>query len=273
MLNKLHRKIRYDRLVYLLLTIVLSLLVISGSAESHPPSSMELEYVGEANTLTVQINHRVGNPSNHYVEKISVFKNGEPVIEESYSEQQSSSGVDYVYELAAQNGDNIEVEAVCNQFGNISKSVEVTGVPASEPVLFQARLTPETEVQGVKDSTPDSVSGLVIALLDRGNNLLEFSITYKGLSDKPTGAHFHKGKKGEEGPPVRTIFGEPEIEEAPSTAPEGKNGFISGTWEDEKEQPLTEELVKALLSGEIYVNVHTELNPAGEIRAQLEEVD
>lgn len=273
MLNKFHQKFRNDRLAYLLLSIVLSLLVISVSVESHPPSSMELDYEGADNTLTVQITHNVGNPSNHFVEKISVFKNGEVVLEESYNEQQASNGGDYVYELTAQNGDVIEVKADCNQFGDISKSVDVKGVPETEPVLLQARLTTKTEVQEVKDNTPASASGLVIALLDRENNLLEFSLTYKGLSDRPTGAHFHKGKKGEEGPPVRTIFGEPEIKGAPDTAPEGKKGFISGTWEDEKEQPLTEELVKALLSGEIYVNVHTELNPAGEIRAQLEEVE
>ncbi|MCF7890073.1 CHRD domain-containing protein [Candidatus Bipolaricaulota bacterium] len=273
MLNSRPRNFRSYRLVQVSFTLILSLLVISISAASHPPSSMEVDYAGEDNTLTVSITHRVGNPSNHYVEKISVLKNGTTVLEENYDEQQDSSGGEYVFELSAQNGDRIEVQADCSRFGSISQPAEVKGVPVSEPIILQAWLTKETEVQEVKEKTPGSAAGLAIALLDRKNNRLEFSITYKGLSDRPTMAHFHRGKKGEEGPPVRTIFGEPEIDEATGAPPEGNNGFVSGVWKEDGTQPLTEEMVEALLSGEVYVNVHTELNPAGEIRGQLVELD
>ncbi|MBS3736749.1 MAG: CHRD domain-containing protein [Candidatus Bipolaricaulota bacterium] len=273
MFNNFPQKLRNSCLVYFSFALVLPLLVISLPAESHPPSSMELDYAGEVNTLTVRITHRVGNPSNHYVEKLTVFKNGNQVLEENYDEQEAGDGGSYVFELAARNGDSIEVRGVCNQFGSISQSIEVEGVPVGEPVLLRARLIAETEVQGVKEKTPASASGFAIALLDRDNNLLEFSIAYKGLSDRPTMAHFHRGNAGEEGPPVRTVFGKPEIESAPTSAPEGNSGFVSGTWKNSDDQPLTDELVDALLSGEIYLNIHTELNPAGEIRAQLEEVE
>lgn len=86
-------------------------------------------------------------------------------------------------------------------------------------------------------------------------------------------AHFHTGKKGEEGPPVRTIFGKSENEDVPSVAPEGNSALIKGVWNSKEDQPLTDEMIDALLSGEIYINIHTELNPAGEIRAQLVRVD
>jgi hypothetical protein len=116
-------------------------------------------------------------------------------------------------------------------------------------------------------------SGLAIAMLDRQENVLKYSLIYRGLSGEPTMAHFHRGGKGEDGPPVRTIFGKPEIEAAPVTPPEGNNGFVTGNWEADGSQPLTDDLVEAILSGNIYINVHTELNPAGEIRAQLEKVE
>lgn len=274
MFSKFSQRLQNSRLVYFsFFVLFLPLLLISVPAESHPPSNMELDYAGGDNTLTVRTTHRVGNPSNHYIEKITVFKNGNQVLEENYDEQQAGDGGDYAFELAAQNGDSIEVVAECNQFGSISQSIEVEGVSVGEPVLLRARLTTDTEVQGVKEKTPESASGLVIALLDRENNILEFSIAYKGLSDRPTMAHFHRGDAGEEGPPVRTVFGKPEIESAPTSAPEGNSGFVSGTWENSDDQPLTDELVDALLSGEIYLNIHTELNPAGEIRAQLEELE
>lgn len=273
MLNKPLGKTKCRRIAQVFFLLTLSLLVLSVPAVSHPPSSMELDYAGEDRVLTVQITHRVGNPSNHYVEKISVYKNGNMVLEESYSEQDNNSGGEYEFELKAQNGDSIEARADCNQFGNISQSLEIEGVPVSEPVLLRAELTTESITQGVEEMTPNSASGLAIALLDQTDNELEFSVTYKGLSDRPTIAHLHRGQEGEEGPPVRTIFGQPKIEQAPNSAPEGKNGFVSGAWNQEGEQPLTDELVEAILSGEIYVNIHTELNPAGEIRGQLLKVE
>lgn len=253
--------------------LILGALISPSTALAHPPSNIQLSYVGEKGVLSVEITHRVGNPSNHYVDKISVFKNGEFVLEKSYDEQDASNGSTYRYELAANNGDKIEVKATCNRFGNISRTIEVKGVPAMEPVLLQAQLTADMEVQGVKEGTPDAASGLAIALLDRKNNELKFSLVYKGLSGRPSMAHFHRGKKGEEGPPVRTIFGKSENEDVPPVAPEGNSALIKGVWNSKEDQQLTDERIDALLSGEIYINIHTELNPAGEIRAQLVRVN
>jgi len=261
------------RLILGLMVFSLSLVLVTSSGLAHPPSNMELEYLGEEGLLMVKITHRVGNPSSHYVEEVSVFKNGNLEIQEDYSKQGASNGGTYEYQLSAKNGDSIRVKAVCNRFGNMTETIQVEGVPVQEPVLFQARLTTETQVQGVKEGTPGSASGLAIAILDREENVLRYSLTYKGLSGEPTMAHFHRGSTGEEGPPVRTIFGKPEIDEAPTTAPDGTSGLLSGTWSGEGEQALTGEMIEALLTGEIYVNIHTELNPAGEIRAQLMEVE
>ncbi|MBS3787749.1 CHRD domain-containing protein [Candidatus Bipolaricaulota bacterium] len=261
------------RLIVGLIVFGLSLALLSTNGLAHPPSNIEAEYLGEEGLLTIKATHRVGNPSSHYIEEISVFKNGNLEMEEEYSKQDASNGGTYEYRLSAKNGDSIKVEAACNRFGNITDTIEVKGVPVQKPVLFQASLTTEVQVKGVKEGTPGSASGLAVAMLDREENVLKYTITYKGLSDQPTMAHFHRGTKGEEGPPVRTIFGKPGIEGAPTTAPDGTGGFVSGEWRREGEQPLTGEMIEALLNGEIYVNVHTELNPAGEIRAQLMKVE
>ncbi len=262
-----------SKLILSSISLVLTLILFSSGLMAHPPSDIDLSYAGASGVLKVEINHRVGNPSRHYIEKLTIMKNGEAVLEKDYEEQESNSGGIYEFQLAAQNGDAINVKAKCNRFGNLSASIEVQGVPVAEKTLLRASLLPNSAVPAVAEPTPDRASGLAIAILDRANNVLKYSITFKGLSGRPTMAHFHRGDKGESGPPVRTIFGKPEIDGAPTGPPEGNSGFITGSWENEGGQALTDELEEAILSGDIYVNIHTELNQGGEVRGQLEVLD
>lgn len=255
------------------ISLFLTLILVSSGIMAHPPSDIDLAYDGANGVLSVEVNHRVGNPSRHYIEDITIMQNGETVLEEDYDEQDGNSGSTYEFNLSAQNGDSITVQAKCNRFGNLSASIEVQGVPVAGKTLLRASLSPDFAVPSVAESTPSKATGLAIAILDRSNNELTYSITYKGLSGRPMMAHFHRGDKGESGPPVRTIFGKPETEGAPSTAPEGNSAFVSGSWTGEGKQALTDELEEAILSGNIYVNVHTELNQGGEIRGQLEMFD
>jgi hypothetical protein len=68
---------------------------------------------------------------------------------------------------------------------------------------------------------------------------------------------------------VRTLCGKPPTPEAPAQCPEGTSATLSGTWTSIDGQPLTVELVEALKESELYVNIHTELNGAGELRGQV----
>ena len=261
------------RIAVAALVSLITVLLVSSAVLAHPPSGMELNYLGGEGVLEVTITHRVGNPSRHYIERVTVIKNGETVLERTYNQQEDRSTSVYQYQVEAGNGDTLKVEAGCNRFGTISESLTVEGVPVRGKVLIQAKLTTDTEVPQVAEETPPTAYGLAIASLDRENNVLHYAVTYTGLSGTPTMAHFHRGAKGETGPPVRTIFGQPEVEGAPTEPPEGNSGFLSGSWKADGNQPLNEELEEALLSGEIYINIHTELNPKGEIRAQLVQVE
>lgn len=261
--------------VFFLSTVVgiLLLLLFSASALAHPPRSLDLSYDGARGILQVKISHRVGNPSRHYVERITVTKNDTTVVEKNYQEQESRSGETYEYRLEAKNGDLVEVEATCNRFGKLSESLQVEGVAPQNRALLEARLTTGNEVPEVKADTPDSASGLVVASLDREENILRYAVAYKGLSGRPTMAHFHQGAQGETGPPVRTIFAGSKNGEATEESQFGTADFLTGEWGRNGSQPLTEKIEKAILNGEIYLNIHTELNPGGEIRAQLIRVE
>jgi CHRD domain/Secretion system C-terminal sorting domain len=86
------------------------------------------------------------------------------------------------------------------------------------------------------------------------------SISYEGvvtgLSGPITAAHFHDAQSGVAGGVVKSItFGS-------DTA---KGDWTSG----DATQPLTDALLRDLVAGKLYVNVHTTANPGGEIRGQV----
>ena len=83
-----------------------------------------------------------------------------------------------------------------------------------------------------------------------------------------TAAHIHMAKKGENGPPVAGLFAGPK-----------KEGMFSGTLGEgtitdkdlvgPMEGKTVKDLIKALRAGELYVNVHTDKYPDGELRGQI----
>ncbi|MFV1969126.1 MAG: CHRD domain-containing protein, partial [Pirellulaceae bacterium] len=70
-------------------------------------------------------------------------------------------------------------------------------------------------------------------------------------------AHFHNGPIGQNGLIVRTI------------TEDFDDGTASGVWTNDDPEPLTEDLILALLNGGLYLNVHTAENQPGEIRGQV----
>ncbi len=254
---------------FLLVSLASIMLLASTSLRAHPPSNIELNYNGEKEVLRVVVSHSVGNPSAHYVEAVTVTRNGEGVVEEEYDKQAGRSESTYEYQLGAENGDTFEVEAVCNRFGNITGTLTVKGLPVDERSLLHAGLSPESSTLTVDDNTPSSARGIAVVLLDPAENSLQYTLSFKGLSGPATGADLIKD--GAEGQVILPVFGKDE--DTSPEPPESNSGFITGAWGDTSTEPLTDELVTAILEGEVYVRVKTELNPEGELLAPLEEVE
>lgn len=128
--------------------------------------------------------------------------------------------------------------------------------------LLTATLTTAQEIPSPAAATPAPAAGAAVLLFDPATSTLNFTVAYKGLSGAATAAHFHNGATGAAGPVVQTICGAP----GPallSACPAGNVGFLTGTW------TVPTSLVPALLAGGLYVNIHTGLNPAGEVRGQV----
>jgi uncharacterized membrane-anchored protein len=148
--------------------------------------------------------------------------------------------------LAALLSGNLYVNAhtAANPGGEIRGQVTPTASTA-----FSAKFTGAQQNPAV---TTDASGTGTFLLTDAG---LEFTVTVEGLDF--TAAHFHTGAPGANGGVVRTIT----------------NDFVgntaSGIWTSTDSEPLTDELLVALLSGNLYVNAHTAANPGGEIRGQV----
>jgi hypothetical protein len=146
----------------------------------------------------------------------------------------------------------LNVHTMANGAGEIRGQV----YPA---LTFIARLDTAQEVPApTVMGTPTGTAVIFLRGISTGQVEVSYQITVDGLSGPITAAHFHRGAAGMPGGVVKSI------------TTEFSNNTASGVWRSGVEtQPLTADLLKALLNGEIYVNVHTMANGAGEIRGQV----
>lgn len=113
---------------------------------------------------------------------------------------------------------------------------------------FRARLSPmPTTPQTVTTITGE---GEVILTLD--GNTLTVSGNFTGMNSVATMAHVHNGPPAQPGPVVHQL----EVTKMPA-------GEISAVLE------LTDAQVTALRNNELYIQVHSETNPPGELRGWI----
>ena len=129
---------------------------------------------------------------------------------------------------------------------------------AQEPMTVIVNLTGneevppvQTEATGVAEFTP------------MGMDSIGYSINATNI-EGATAGHIHQGAKGENGPVVVTLF----KYDTPMNEV-SENGTITA---DKLEGPMAgkqvSDLAAAGANGTLYVNIHTEKNPNGEIRGQ-----
>jgi hypothetical protein len=102
-----------------------------------------------------------------------------------------------------------------------------------------------------------------------GEMTLSYKVTLNSI-DKVTMAHIHKGKAGENGPIVVTLFNSP----SPTGKLNGNTTLAQGNIREDNLEGLLAgkripDLIKMIKDNDAYVNVHTVQNPNGEIRGQI----
>ncbi|WP_135304811.1 CHRD domain-containing protein [Haloarcula amylovorans] len=131
------------------------------------------------------------------------------------------------------------------------------------------------------DTVETAAAGATLLGLNSDGTELHYSLLVADI-DAATQAHIHLGAADKNGPPVAFLFGV-QNEQGAFVGPldsgiSGSGVFGSGSITAENlVGPLAGESLDTLLSrlrdGTAYVNVHTEQNPAGEIRGQIQSVD
>jgi hypothetical protein len=134
------------------------------------------------------------------------------------------------------------------------------------PIKFCLVLTGSQEV----DPVTTTGLGAGTTVLSKDRKKLFFRLYFKDLTspvkEPSTGvgfAHFHLGEAGENGPIVKDISNDFVL------SADKKSGEAMGVWTADDDMPFTKELMEDLKDSKIYVNVHTEANPTGEVRGQV----
>ncbi len=110
-------------------------------------------------------------------------------------------------------------------------------------------------LDSVQEVPPTTSTGKGTASLTLTEYGLVYSITFSGLSGPINAGHFHNAAAGVNGSVFRTLT--------------FTNNTAIGVWKSTDAEPLTGALLRELLAGNIYINVHTAANPGGEIRGQV----
>jgi hypothetical protein len=109
----------------------------------------------------------------------------------------------------------------------------------------------------LKSSAPSAEpTGVAAVKLNGPMNEVSFAVSARNLSGPAIAMHFHEGPRNVAGPIVVDLT---------SSIDTNEDGvlFAQGT------ASVDQAFVDALLAGNIYVNVHTALNPSGEVRGQV----
>ncbi len=141
----------------------------------------------------------------------------------------------------------VNVHTTANGGGEIRGQVLL-----STSMGFAAKLDSAQEIP----APTGAVSGRGTAAITLGTNGLTYDATVTGLSGTLNSGHFHNAAAGVAGGVVKTLT--------------FTNNTTSGTWKgSDGTQPLTDVLLRELVHGRLYMNVHTTANGGGEIRGQV----
>lgn len=141
-----------------------------------------------------------------------------------------------------------------NLHTDLNQSGEVRGqIPALDTLIrFSATLDTDQEVPTPNPATPADAGGSASVLLDSATGLLTWEVEYQNLSAQLQAAHFHgPAPAGETAAVIFAIGGA------------GDPSPLVGTMVIPVEQR------DQLRDGLWYINLHTELNQAGEVRGQV----
>jgi len=130
----------------------------------------------------------------------------------------------------------------------LALTLNVDAAHLSEKLIFSARANGAQEVPEVATNA----IGVASFVLNGTRDSLCIQVNLAGLSGQVTGIHLHNAPAGMNGDVVMNL-----------------TPFIMGNNLQTIVSPIDSDLLSMMINQEIYLNVHTALNPSGEIRGQV----
>jgi len=128
---------------------------------------------------------------------------------------------------------------------------------------FKAKLTGKESVPAVKTAA----GGEAVFKLEKGGAEILYTLEVKGI-ENVTAAHIHYGMKGKNGAPVINLFTGPK-KDGKFSGELAKGTIMEKDLHGALQGKTIDDVVKMIKEGELYVNVHTDKHPDGEIRGQI----
>lgn len=98
----------------------------AGSAAANPPNAIQARYDASRGELYVQVEHVVSDRTSHFIDSVTVSKNGTEVASESFDSQTSNRNQTLPpFKFPAAPGDKLTVTAKCNKWGEKSVTISV----------------------------------------------------------------------------------------------------------------------------------------------------
>lgn len=133
----------------------------------------------------------------------------------------------------------------------------------AQTMRFTALLSGANEVPGIASGS----GGTATVTLNTATRAVTYRIDVYNMPSGTTQAHFHVGGPGVAGPVVVNFVVQPNISNdfsisgtatSADLVPRQAQGI--GSWDD---------FIQALVLGQVYANVHSTVNPGGEVRGQV----
>ena len=133
----------------------------------------------------------------------------------------------------------------------------------AQTMRFTALLSGANEVPGIASGS----GGTATVTLNTATRAVTYKVDVYNMPSGTTQAHFHVGGPGVAGPVVVNFVVQPNISNdfsisgtatSADLVPRQAQGI--GSWDD---------FIEALVLGQVYANVHSTVNPGGEVRGQV----
>jgi hypothetical protein len=149
------------KLAFLALAFLCMAVVSVQPVEAHTPGSITLEYDYQAQVLTVTVTHSVDDVNAHYIYQISISKNAAPYTQQSYTSQDSTTGMSDTFSVEAEAGDVLSATAYCVISGQVTDEITVelpTTLSTSSSATPTTSSAPTTSAAPTTDTSQSTIS-------------------------------------------------------------------------------------------------------------------